>query len=163
MDLKLYEINQEIEKCMDLNTGEIVDELMLDKLEMAKPVKVQNIGLIIKSFAATSAAIKDEISKLAQRKKTVDNKVEWLKNYLEENITEDEKFEFANLVIKFSKSKAIVTNEFYNVESLHASYPDMVKEVTSYVLDKKEAKKLIESGTNITGIEIEERRNLQIK
>ena len=41
----LYEINEAILDCVDMETGEIIDEERLNELQMAFDCKVENIAL----------------------------------------------------------------------------------------------------------------------
>ena len=42
--MKLYEIDQAILNCIDLETGEIIDTEQLDKLTMEREAKLENIA-----------------------------------------------------------------------------------------------------------------------
>lgn len=63
----LYEINQEILNCVDMETGEIIDMDKLGELQLAFDVKVENIALWIKNLLSDAEAIKAEKLKLAER------------------------------------------------------------------------------------------------
>ena len=56
--MNLYEINAEIMACVDEETGEIIDTVKLDQLQMVFGEKVEGIALYIKNLAAEAAAIK---------------------------------------------------------------------------------------------------------
>ena len=42
--MKLYEINEAIENCVDTETGEILDEAALDALKIEREEKIRNIA-----------------------------------------------------------------------------------------------------------------------
>ena len=46
----LYEINQDILDCIDLETGEVFDLDKLQNLQMEKNEKIENIALLIKNL-----------------------------------------------------------------------------------------------------------------
>ena len=48
----LYEIEEQILNCVDLETGEIIDEEALANLSMERDTKVENIALWIKNLLA---------------------------------------------------------------------------------------------------------------
>ena len=78
----LYEIDQAILDCVDLETGEILDAEKLDALQMEREAKLEGVALWIKDLNAEAAAVKEEADKLTARKKRLDNKVADLKQWL---------------------------------------------------------------------------------
>ena len=78
----LYEIDQDILDCVDMETGEILDTEKLDALQMERERKLEGVALWIKDMKAEAAAVKEEADKLTARKKALDNKIDGLKNWL---------------------------------------------------------------------------------
>ena len=78
----LYEIDQEILECVDMETGEILDPEKLDALQMERERKLEGVTLWIKDLTAEAEAVKAEADKLSTRKKSLDNKIASLKNWL---------------------------------------------------------------------------------
>ena len=78
----LYEIDQAILDCVDLETGEILDTARLDALQMEREAKLEGVALWIKDMKAEAAAVKEEADKLTARKKALDNKIDGLKAWL---------------------------------------------------------------------------------
>ena len=78
----LYEIDQEILDCVDLETGEILDTEKLDALQMERERKLEGVALWIKDMKAEAAAVKEEADKLTARKKALENKMDGLKTWL---------------------------------------------------------------------------------
>ena len=78
----LYEIDQAILDCVDLETGEILDPEKLDALQMEREQKLEGVALWIKDLKAEAEAVKAEADKLTARKKAVENKIDGLKNWL---------------------------------------------------------------------------------
>lgn len=78
----LYEINNEILNCVDLETGEIVDMEKLEALQLAFDEKVEGIACWVKNLLADAKAIKEEKDALAARQKNCENKAASLKEYL---------------------------------------------------------------------------------
>ena len=71
----LYEINQDILDCVDLETGEILDTEKLDALQIEREAKLEGVALWVKDLKAEAAAVKEEADKLNARKKSLDNKI----------------------------------------------------------------------------------------
>ena len=78
----LYDIDQEILDCVDLETGEILDSAKLDALQMERERKLEGVALWIKDLKAEASAVKEEADKLNARKKSLDNKIDGLKQWL---------------------------------------------------------------------------------
>ena len=78
----LYEIDQEILDCVDMETGEILDAEKLDALQIERERKLEGVALWVKDLNAEAAAVKEEADKLTARKKSLDNKIAGLKQWL---------------------------------------------------------------------------------
>ena len=78
----LYDIDQEILDCVDLETGEILDSAKLDALQMERERKLEGVALWIKDLKAEASAVKEEADKLNARRKALDNKIDGLKQWL---------------------------------------------------------------------------------
>ena len=64
----LYEINQDILDCVDMETGEILDVEALNALQMEREAKLEGVALWVKDLKAEAAAVKDEADKLNARR-----------------------------------------------------------------------------------------------
>ena len=78
----LYEIDQAILDCVDLETGEILDPEKLDALQMEREQKLEGVALWVKDLKAEAEAVKAEADKLTARKKSLENKIDGLKQWL---------------------------------------------------------------------------------
>ena len=78
----LYEIDQEILDCVDMETGEILDTEKLDALQMERERKLEGVALWVKDLSAEAAAVKEEADKLTARKRALDNKITAIKGWL---------------------------------------------------------------------------------
>lgn len=153
--MNLYEINAEIMACVDEETGEIIDTVKLDQLQMVFGEKVEGIALYIKNLAAEAAAIKAEKDKLGERQRICENKVASLKNYLQANLC-GEKFETARVLISYRKSESVVVDDLSKVDKSYLKYSDPVA-------DRTAIKKAIKAGTVIEGVHLQQNQNIQIR
>ena len=157
--MNLYQIKEEIEQaineCVDFETGEILDSERLDRLNMALNEKRENIALYIKNLVADSKAIDEEIKNLTARKRSMNNKVDWLKSYLANDL-QGNKFETPKVVVSFRKSKAIDI-------APNANIPDEFLIMQAPKPDKAGLKKAIQAGAVINGVSIVEKSNISIK
>ena len=151
----LYEINQDIMNCIDFTTGEILDDEKLQELQMEKSEKIENIALWIKNLESETKAIKDEINVLRERNELKERKIEKLKQYLTGNV--EKKFETSKVIISYRKSVSVnITDE----SKLEEKY---IKTKIETSVDKMAIKEAIKNGITVSGAELIEKQNIQIK
>ena len=80
--MNLYDIDNAILSCVDMETGEIIDAEKLDELKMEKERKIRNIACWVKELNAEAEALKKQKDAFAAREKAAKNKAEGLKAYL---------------------------------------------------------------------------------
>lgn len=157
--MNLYQIKEEIknaiDECIDMETGEIINPELLDSLNEQLNIKRENIALYIKNLVADSKAIDEEIKNLTARKRSINNKVDWLKSYLSSDLN-GSKFETAKVVVSFRKSKSIDI-------APNANIPDEFLIMQEPKPDKTALKKAIQAGAVINGVSIVEKSNISIK
>lgn len=157
--MNLYEIKQSIQeaidKCIDMETGEIINPELLDNLNEQLNIKRENIALYIKNLVADSKAIDEEIKNLTARKRSINNKVDWLKSYLANDL-QGNKFETAKVVVSFRKSKSVEINP-------DAEIPNEFLIQQQPKPDKTGLKKAIQAGVVINGVSIVVKSNISIK
>lgn len=157
--MNLYQIKEEIknaiDECIDMETGEIINPELLDNLNEQLNIKRENIALYIKNLVADIKAIDEEIKNLTARKRSMNNKVDWLKSYLANDL-QGNKFETAKVVVSFRKSKSVEINP-------DAEIPNKFLIQQQPKPDKAGLKKAIQSGEVINGVSIVEKSNISIK
>ena len=151
----LYEINAEIESCVDMETGEILDIEKLEKLQIEFDEKVENIALWVKNLNAEAEAVKKEKDVLAARQKACENKAQGLKNYLS-SFLNGQKFKTARVSISYRKSESV---EISDVSALDPEYYKVVQPEA----DKTKIKNAIKNGASLAGVSLIEKQNIQIR
>lgn len=151
----LYEINEEILNCVDMETGEIIDAEKLEQLQMAFDDKVEGVALWIKNLLSDAAAIKEEKDKLAERQRVCENKAKNLKEYLS-GFLGGEKFKTPRVAISYIKSKSVDVQDIAALPKEYLKYSDPTA-------NKTEIKKAIEAGMDVPGCVLVESQNIQIK
>ena len=112
--MTIYEIDNEIMNCVDMETGEVIDTDKLNDLQMERDAKIENVACWIKELKAEAEAIKNEKQALAERQRVAENKAESLKKWLAYAL-QGEKFKTPKCAISFRKSEAVeVTDEGLN-------------------------------------------------
>lgn len=160
--MNLYEINAEILKLMESvdENGEMPMSVFsaLSDLAVVESEKLESLGLIIKNLAAESDAIKREIDTFTDRKKTLDNKINGIKEYVTGYLLgwEKRKFETARVVLSIRPSVAVVLDD-----------EKLIPEKYLIPQEPKISKTLIKEdlvlGVTVPGAVLEHRNNLQVR
>lgn len=153
--MTLFEIEQEILSCIDMETGEVIDLEKLDQLEMDRERKIENIALWIKNLLSDAEALKNQKQIFADRQKVAENKAESLKQYLN-NYLAGQKFSTDKVAISFRKSTAVNITDPLQIPKEYLKYSDPT-------IDKEAIKKAITQGSVVGGAELVESQNIQIK
>ncbi len=153
--MNLYEIDQEIMNCVDMETGEIIDPARLDELQMDRDTKIENIACWIKNLNADAEAFKAEKQSFADRQKTAENKAESLKMYLA-NYLAGQKFSTPKVAISFRKTSSVNVTDISQLPEEFLKFADPTP-------DKTAIKNAIKAGTTVTGAEIVEGQSISIK
>ena len=152
----LYEIEEDILSCVDMETGEIIDESRLDALEMEREKKIESVILWRKDILAEMEAVKAEAKKLSDRGKSLEKKAEQLKGWAEHALG-GEKFKTERCSVSYRKSSGVV------IDDIHLLPVDVWKDLQESWISKDKIKQFIESGKEIKGAHIEERQSIIIK
>ena len=156
--MKLYEIEDAIMDVFDPETGEILDEDKLARLEMERDKKIENIALYIKDLKAEAEAIKTEKMNLTKRQQTAENHAESLKRYLTKCL-DGEKFKTARVAISYRKSETVEFIDGFDINLL----PDQYQRKRDPEADKTALKDALKEGKEIYGVYLAEHNNAIIK
>ncbi len=153
--MNLYEIENEILNCVDMETGEIVDIEKLESLQMERDQKIENIGCWIKNLLSDAKSLKEEKETLAARQKIAENKAASLKKYLSRYL-DGEKFKSARVAISFRSGSSVDIAE-------GASVPEEYLKYSEPKPDKVGLKAALKAGEKFPGITLITSQNIQIK
>ena len=160
----LYDIDQEILDCVDLETGEILDSTKLDALQMERERKLEGVALWIKDLKAEASAVKEEADKLTARKKALDNKIDGLKQWLLYALN-GEKLKTARCNVYQTHSQRLaVADEPKLIRFLQTlEQPDRFLKFPEPELRKDEIKKALKEDYEIPGAALEDTESVVIK
>lgn len=153
----LYEIELDMEACVDPETGE-VDIDRLNELNEELDTKIEKVALYIRQLEAENVAYESEKKrfedKIAANKKKIDGYKRWLPI-----ATNGQKFHGKLVDVTFRKSTECV------VESMGYIPPDYIKVKIDKKPDRAKLKKDILAGVieKPEGVEIVEKLNTQVK
>lgn len=163
---KLFELDdlyyQTLYAAINPDTGEIVDEVLAEKLNEiveAKDTKLLNLGCIYCELELEAAALKSKEANLKKRREALEKRYKSLLRFIKANLQEGTKLKDDRVKLYWRKS-----------ESLDVKIPDnqlltvLGEEFTKieYSPMKNELKAAIKSGRSFKGVELIENQNLQI-
>lgn len=164
--MKIYEYNEIIDSLLsigeteiDEETGLVFDVTLLDKLEMERNEKIENLLLYAAQLKADAEDIEDYASSLNIRAKAKKIKSERIKDWLCEEITRygDKKFETSRIKGVISiRDKVNITDE----KSLPEEY---IRTKIETAPDKTAIAGALKAGAIITSAELIKNKTLQIK
>ena len=152
--MTLYEIENAILNCVDLETGEILDVDKLEALGLQRDEKINNIACWIKNLTSDIEQLKKERDGFAERIKSKERKKESLKNYLS-GFLAGEKFESEKCKVSFRKTTSIVVDDF---EKLDADFIRVKQEA-----DKTKIAEAIKLGITVDGAHVENNMSMTVK
>lgn len=154
--MKLYEINQEIMDCIDMETGEIIDQERLEQLNMAKDEKLTNIALLYINMKADAEAYEKQEKKFTALKKNAKATMEWCKNTLAKEL---EGQAFRDVEKRFGIS-------WRKSEKLEITEPEKISDEWKKIeikYDLTGMKQAIKGGAQVDGAVISVNNNIQIR
>lgn len=146
--MKLYEISEEIRALLEgaEKTGEI-DHDQLTALEIAFSDKCEAVASVITEIAAESEAYKQEIDRLSIKKRSSDNKIEYLKDYLRTEMTKTGEIKIKGRLFNITLGKP---SEIVNITG---DVPDKYQ-VIKVTPDKAAITRALKSGESVQGAEL---------
>ena len=153
--MKLYEIDEAILNCIDLETGEIIDTEQLDKLTMEREAKLENVACWIKELKAEAEALKAEKMAFAKRQQVAENKMESLKKYLAYAL-DGQAFKSTRVSVTFRKSQSVEVADIWKLDENYLRY----KEPEA---DKTAIKEALKAGQTVAGATLVENTSVIIK
>ena len=162
---ELYKLATDYQRLADEIDG-MDEQTVIDTLEgstelMAIEEKALNISKWMANLSSESDAYENEIKRLSDHKKAVDNKNKWLKQYLQTcmEVAGLQKIKAGTFSLTLQKNppKLIVDDE----KAIPASYLTIVPEHTE--VNKAELKDALKNGNEIPGARLECGTSLRIR
>lgn len=150
---------------IDPVTGEVAGLDELNAVEGELNDKVEGIANYIKELTAMSTAMRQEEKNLAERRKTIENRVSKLQDYIAYQMSAvgKNKVETATAAVTLRKSKSVdIPDEAAFVKWAEMSGLDsLISQKTT--ANKTEIKKALDAGMDIVGASIVEKTSISIK
>jgi len=161
--MNLYEINRDLNNLIlsAVDGDGVIQEGFeadIDELSLAKEEKLLNCAKYIKNEMAFVKMLKDEEATLVTRRKQIEKRIEWMKNYVSSNMEAGEKVKDSQAQISTIKSQVVeITNETLIPKELCNHIPE------SWKVDKNAVKSAIKAGNELEGAKLVDKLNLQVK
>jgi seryl-tRNA synthetase len=153
--MTLYQIEEAILECVDMETGEIVDCEKLTELQKERDEKIQNIALWVKNLEAEAKAYKEEKDSFATKQKSAESKAENLKKFLSTYL-EGQAFKSTKVNVSFRASESVNVTDIWKV-------PEQFLKYAEPTADKVAIKKMLKDGFTVDGAELVTNQNIQIR
>jgi hypothetical protein len=164
--LSLYQLSANYLQALDFLTDPDMDlpvEAVNDTLEALGGEledKVINVAKFFRNMEATAEAIKSAEEDMAKRRKALENRVQWLKSYIKDNmeVCGISQIECPHFKLSIQKNPAIV-----NIVDEGAIPAQFKEQVSGWKIDKAAIKNAIKSGNAVPGTELVSGTRLSIK
>ena len=159
--MKLYELTENYAKLSEMaeemDTDAIVDTL--EALQEAIEDKAENIAKLIRNLEADVKVIRDEEKRLAERRQVIENKIERLKSYLQEQleIAGIDKVKRPTITVAIQKNPPSV--DIIDETLIPADFliPQPAK------VDKKSILERLKNGEAIPGVTLKQTKGVRIR
>lgn len=157
--MNLYELSVAFQEVQNMELDPEVMKDTLDSIEDAIENKAENIAKLIRNLESDVSAFKEEEDRLKTKRQATENKVKWLKTYLEDNMKLTGKTKFKSGMFNFSIQKnpasVNITDERIIPEGFLIQQPPKV--------DKTSLKEALKSGIEVPGAELKQTEGLRIR
>lgn len=157
--MNLYELSLAFQDVQNMDLDPEVMKDTLDSINDAIENKAENIAKLIRNLESDVSAFKEEEDRLKTKRQAAENKVKWLKTYLEDNMKLTGKTKFKSGMFNFAIQK--------NPESVNITDERIIPEdfliLQPPKVDKNSLKELLKSGVEIPGAELKQTESLRIR
>ena len=157
--MNLYELSLSFQEVQNMDLDPEVMQDTLDSIEDAIESKAENIAKLIRNLESDVSAYKEEEDRLKTKRQATENKVKWLKTYLEDNMKMTGKTKFKSGMFNFSIQKnpasVNITDEKAIPEEFLIQQPPKV--------DKTSLKEILKRGIEVPGAELKQTEGLRIR
>ena len=161
--MKLIEISEEYQTIYDLASDtedmETITQLY-NEIEEKLEKKADSVRIVLAKLKSDSDFLSNEIKRLQQRKKSIENNSDSLKSLLMWTLQKAgvPKLKTAKATFYFATTKSLQISDEVQLSALPKEYIQI-----DYKADKKALKEAIESGIEIKGVTIQENETLRIR
>jgi hypothetical protein len=161
MELKLYEITEDIATILQAEEWTEEAETRLESLGLALEKKAENIVHFVAELEMFNGAAKAEEKRLAERRRASENRIKHLKDYMQRclNHAERTEVEAGTYKVKLQKNPARVVVDAE--ENIPPRFFTIIPETKQ--LDRKAVAEALKKGEVIVGAHLEQGMSLRIR
>ena len=157
--MNLYELSITFQEVQNMELDPEVMQDTLDSIEGAIENKAENIAKLIRNLESDVSAYKEEEDRLKTKRQATENKVKWLKTYLEDNMKLTGKTKFKSGMFNFSIQKNPASVNIIDERIIPEEFliPQLPK------IDKTALKDVLKNGVEVPGAELKQTEGLRIR
>lgn len=157
--MNLYELSLAFQEVQNMDLDPEVMKDTLDSIEDTFEIKAENIAKLVRNLESDVSAYKEEEDRLKTKRQAAENKLKWLKTYLEDNMKLTGKTKFKsgtfNFLIQKNPASVNITDEKIIPEEF--LIPQQPK------VDKTSLKEILKRGIEVPGAELKQTEGLRIR
>ena len=157
--MNLYELSLSFQEVQNMDLDPEVMKDTLDSIGGTFENKAENMAKLVRNLESDVSAYKEEEDRLKTKRQATENKVKWLKTYLEDNMKLTGKTKFKSGMFNFSIQKnpasVNITDERIIPEEFLIKQPPKV--------DKNSLKEILKRGIEVPGAELKQTEGLRIR
>lgn len=157
--MNLYELSLSFQEVQNMDLDPEVMKDTLDSIEDAIENKAENIAKLVRNLESDVSACKEEEDRLKTKRQATENKVKWLKTYLEDNMKLTGKTKFKSGMFNFSIQKNPASVNITDEKIIPGEFliPQPPK------VDKTSLKEILKRGIEVPGAELKQTEGLRIR
>lgn len=157
--MNLYELSIAFQEVQNMDLDPEVMKDTLDSINDAIENKAENIAKLIRNLESDVSAYKEEEDRLKTKRQATENKVKWLKTYLEDNMKLTGKTKFKSGTFNFSIQKNPASVNILDERIIPEEFliPQLPK------IDKTALKDVLKNGVEVPGAELKQTEGLRIR
>jgi hypothetical protein len=164
--LTLYQLSTQYVQALDVLTdpdAELPAEAVNDTLEALAgelEEKAVNVAKFLRNMEATAEAIKAAEVNMAKRRKTLESRVQWLKDYLKSNMEHSGMTEIECPYFRVTIQSNPPAIEIFDEDLVPAEFKEPV---VNWKVDKTAIRKALQAGQSVAGASLSQGARLVIK
>lgn len=152
--MTLFDINKEIRDCIDLDTGEILDEERLRNLQIGRHEKRRNYVFAIMNLSAMAKACREQEERFKHRRERAKKTIKWLRDTLQDDLAGQTMTE-PEFTISYRMSQVV---DIQNEDMIPRKFTSI-----EYKPDKNAIKTAIKAGEKVAGAILMNKQNMVIR
>lgn len=157
--MNLYELSLAFQDVQNMDLDPEVMKDTLDSIEDAIESKAENIAKLIRNLESDVSAYKEEEGRLKTKRQSAENKVKWLKTYLEDNMKLTGKTKFKSGMFNFAIQKNPASVNIVDEKAIPEEF--LIQQPPK--VDKTSLKEILKRGIEVPGAELKQTEGLRIR